>query len=192
MIKRIFTSDSYDQAFSEQAIKTPSFSQEFINKFNGTEAQLFYSKHRVLLLGFINLAGMLVLFIFTMAQLKELHQQIDEGRRRVSKLEDVVKIFKQSLEKTSEQPPFVNGSNLDSQLGAKHEPEPMINDLNIKYWGLIQAGHSMKALIEVDEITNFFSKGQMVEGLWVIKSFDHSQMILESIKGQAMTILLEK
>jgi hypothetical protein len=103
-----------------------------------------------------------------------------------------VKVFKQSLEKASEQPPSVNGSKLDSQLGAEHEPEPVMNDLNIKYWGLIQAGHSIKALIEVDEITSFFSKGQMVDGRWVIKSFDHSQMILESIKGQAMTILLEK
>jgi hypothetical protein len=192
MIKRTFTSDSYDHAFSEQAIKPPSFSQEFFIKFNGTQAQLFYSKHRVLLLSFINLAGMLALFIFTMAQFKELHQQIDEGRRRASKLEDVVKVFKQSLEKTSEQPTSVNGSKLASQLGAEREPEPVINDLNIKYWGLIQAGHSIKALIEVDEITSFFSKGQMVEGRWVIKSFDHSQMILESIKGQAMTILLEK
>jgi hypothetical protein len=135
---------------------------------------------------------MLALFIFTMTQFKELHQQIDEGRRRASKLEDVVKVFKQSLEKTSEQPTSVNGSKLASQLGAEREPEPVINDLNIKYWGLIQAGHSIKALIEVDEITSFFSKGQMVEGRWVIKSFDHSQMILESIKGQAMTILLEK
>jgi hypothetical protein len=192
MIKRTFTSDSYDDAFSKQTIKPPSFSQELINKFNGTQAQLFYSKNRVLLLSFINLAGMFVLFIFTMAQFKGLHQQIDEGRRRVSKLEDVVKVFKQSLEKASEQPPSVNGSKLDSQLGAEHEPEPVMNDLNIKYWGLIQAGHSIKALIEVDEITSFFSKGQMVDGRWVIKSFDHSQMILESIKGQAMTILLEK
>jgi hypothetical protein len=66
-----------------------------------------------------------------------------------------------------------------------------MNDLNIKYWGLIQAGHSNKALIEVDEVTSFFSKGQMFEGHWLIKSFDHSQMILESIKGQQMTILLE-
>jgi hypothetical protein len=73
----------------------------------------------------------------------------------------------------------------------EYESEPMMNDLNIKYWGLIQAGHSNKALIEVDEVTSFFSKGQMVEGRWLIKSFDHSQMILESIKGQQMTILLE-
>jgi hypothetical protein len=103
-----------------------------------------------------------------MAQFKELHQQIDEGRRRVSKLEDVVRVFKQSSEKTPEQLSSVNGSKLASQLGAEHESEPVINDLNIKYWGLIQAGH------------------------WLIKSFDHSQMILESIKGQQMTILLEK
>jgi hypothetical protein len=32
----------------------------------------------------------------------------------------------------------------------------------------------------------------MIEGRWLIKSFDHSQMILESINGQAATILLEK
>jgi hypothetical protein len=192
MIKRTFTSDTYDHAFSEQAIKTPSFFQEFINKFNGTQAQLFYSKHRALLLSFINLGGIFALFIFTMAQFKELHQQIDEGRRRVSKLEDVVRVFKQSSEKTPEQLSSVNGSKLASQLGAEHESESVINDLNIKYWGLIQAGHSFRALVEVDEVTSFFRKGQMVEGHWLIKSFDHSQMILESIKGQQMTILLEK
>jgi hypothetical protein len=192
MIKRTFTSDSYEHAFSEQAIKTPSFSQEFINKFNGTQAQLFYSKHRVLLLSFINLAALFGLFIFPMTQLQELHQQIDEGRRRLSKLEDVVKIFKQSSEKNLEELSSVHGSKLASQLEVEHEPESVINDLNIKYWGLIHSDHSFKALLEVDEVTSFFSKGQMVEGRWLIKSFDHSQMILESIKGQAMTILLEK
>jgi len=192
MIKRTFTSDSYEHAFSEQAIKTPSFSQEFINKFNGTQAQLFYSKHRVLLLSFINLAALFGLFIFPMTQLQELHQQIDEGRRRLSKLEDVVKIFKQSSEKNLEELSSVHESKLASQLEVEHEPESVINDLNIKYWGLIHSDHSFKALLEVDEVTSFFSKGQMVEGRWLIKSFDHSQMILESIKGQAMTILLEK
>jgi len=192
MIKRTFNSDSYEHAFSEQAIKTPSFSQEFINKFNGTQAQLFYSKHRVLLLSFINLAALFGLFIFPMTQLQELHQQIDEGRRRLSKLEDVVKIFKQSSEKNLEELSSVHESKLASQLEVEHEPESVINDLNIKYWGLIHSDHSFKALLEVDEVTSFFSKGQMVEGRWLIKSFDHSQMILESIKGQAMTILLEK
>jgi hypothetical protein len=192
MIKRTFTSDSYEHAFSEQAIKTPSFSQEFINKFYGTQAQLFYSKHRVLLLSFINLAALFGLFIFAMTQLQELHQQIDEGRRRLSKLENIVKIFKQSSEKNLEELSSVHGSKLASQLEVEHEPESVINDLNIKYWGLIHSDHSFKALLEVDEVTSFFSKGQMVEGRWLIKSFDHSQMILESIKGQAMTILLEK
>ena len=192
MIKRTFTSDSYEHAFSEQAKKTPSFSQKFISKLNGTQAQLFYSKHRGLLLSFINLAGMFALFIFTMTQFQELHQQIDEVRRRASKIEDVMKVLKQSSEKTSEQLSSVNGSRLTSQLGAEHEPEPVMNDLNIKYWGLIQADHSIKALIEIDEVTSFFGKGQMIEGHWLIKSFDHSQMILESIKGQALTILLEQ
>ena len=192
MIKRTFTSDSYDQAFSEQAIKTPSFSQEFINQFNGKQAQIFYSKHRVLLLSMINLSGMFALIIFTMIQFQELHQQVDEGRRRVSKLEDVVRTLTQSLEKPLKPASSIHGSKLDSQLGAEHESELVMNDLNIKYWGLIQAGHSNKALIEVDEATSFFSKGQMIEGHWLIKSFDHSQMILESIKGQQMTILLEK
>jgi hypothetical protein len=192
MIKRTFTSDSYDQAFSEQAIKTPSFSQELINQFNGKQAQIFYSKHRVLLLSLINLVGMFAIFVFTMTQLQELHQQVDEGRRRVSKLEDVLRVFKQSSEKPLEQASSIHGSKLDSQLGAEHESELVMNDLNIKYWGLIQAGHSIRALIEVDEATSFFSKGQMIEGHWLIKSFDHSQMILESIKGQQMTILLEK
>jgi hypothetical protein len=192
MIKRTFTSDSYEHAFSEQAIKTPSFSQEFINKFYGTQAQLFYSKHRVLLLSFINLAALFGLFIFAMTQLQELHQQIDEGRRRLSKLENIVKIFKQSSEKNLEELSSVHGSKLASQLEVEHEPESVINDLNIKYWGLIHSDHSFRALLEVDEVTSFFSKGQMVEGRWLIKSFDHSQMILESIKGQAMTILLEK
>jgi hypothetical protein len=41
MIKRTFTSDSYEHAFSEQAKKTPSFSQEFISKLNGTQANFF-------------------------------------------------------------------------------------------------------------------------------------------------------
>jgi hypothetical protein len=67
----------------------------------------------------------------------------------------------------------------------------MINDSNIRYMGMMHAGHSFKALLEVDEVTGFFSKGQMIDGLWLIKSFDHSQMVLESIKGQQMTILLE-
>jgi hypothetical protein len=58
--------------------------------------------------------------------------------------------------------------------------------------GLIQAGHSFKALLELDEVTNFFSKGQMIGGRWLIKSFDQSQLVLESIKGQQMTILLEQ
>jgi len=192
MIKRTFTSDSYDQAFSEQAIKTPSYTQKFINQFNGKQAQIFYSKHRVMLLSVINLAGMFAFFIFTMIKFQELHQQVDEGLRRVSKLEDVVRTLTQSLEKPLKPASSIHGSKLASQLGVEHESELVMNDLNIKYWGLIQAGHSIRALIEVDEATSFFSKGQMIEGHWLIKSFDHSQMILESIKGQQMTILLEK
>jgi hypothetical protein len=31
----------------------------------------------------------------------------------------------------------------------------------------------------------------MIDGRWLIKSFDQSQMVLESIKGQQVTILLE-
>jgi hypothetical protein len=45
--------------------------------------------------------------------------------------------------------------------------------------------------MEIDDITNFYSKGQMINGRWLIKSFDQSQMVLESIKGQQVTILLE-
>jgi hypothetical protein len=184
MIKRAFNSDSYDHAFSEQAIKTPSFSPGFINQFNGTQAQLFYSKHKALLLNIINLAGMLALLIFTTTQFQELHQQIEEGRRKVSKLESLVKALGDHSEKTKNQ----ESSGRETQPQA----EPMINDLNIKYLGLIHSGHSFKALLEVDEVTSFISKGQMIEGRWLIKSFDHSQMILESTKGQAVTILLEK
>jgi hypothetical protein len=184
MIKRTFNSDSYDHAFSEQSIKAPSFSLEFINKFNGTQAQLFYSKHKGLLLNLINLVGMLALMIFTTTQFQELHQQIDEGRRKVSKLESLVKVLGDHSEKTKNQ----ESSGRETQPQA----ELMINDLNIKYLGLIHSGHSFKALLEVDEVTSFFGKGQMIEGHWLIKSFDHSQMILESIKGQALTILLEQ
>jgi hypothetical protein len=184
MIKRTFTSDSYDQAFSEQAIKSPSFSEEFINKFNGTQAQLFYSKYRVLLLNILNLACMLALLIFTTTQFRELHQQIDEGRRKVSKLESLVKARGDHSEKTKHQE--------SSEREAPPQQELMINDLNIKYLGLIHSDYSFKALLEVDEVTSFFGKGQMIEDRWLIKSFDHSQMILESTKGQAMTILLEK
>jgi len=184
MIKRTFNSDSYDHAFSEQAIKAPSFSPEFINKFNGTQAQLFYSKHKGLLLNLINLAGMLALMIFTTTQFQELHQQIDEGRRKVSKLESLVKVLGDHSEKIKNQE--------SSGREAQPQAELMINDSNIKYLGLIHSDHSSKALLEVDEVTSFFVKGQMIEGRWLIKSFDHSQMILESIKGQAMTILLEK
>lgn len=68
----------------------------------------------------------------------------------------------------------------------------MINELNIRYLGLIQTGHSFKALLELDEVTNFFSKGQMIGDRWLIKSFDQSQLVFESIKGQQMTILLEQ
>jgi hypothetical protein len=55
----------------------------------------------------------------------------------------------------------------------------------------MHAGHSFKALLEVDEVASFFSRGQMIDGRWLIKSFDHSQMVLESIIGQQVTILLE-
>jgi hypothetical protein len=196
MIKRTFTSDSYDQAFSEQAIKSPSFSEEFINKFNGTQAQLFYSKYRVLLLNILNLACMLALLIFTTTQFRELHQQIDEGQRKVSKLEASLKVIQESWEKDGQRPSTVNESKLafelKSELEGEHESGPSFNDPNIKYLGLIHSDHSFKALLEVDEVTSFFGKGQMIEDRWLIKSFDHSQMILESTKGQAMTILLEK
>jgi hypothetical protein len=86
----------------------------------------------------------------------------------------------------------VQESKFGSQPQAQHESDLLINDLKIQDLGLVQAGHSFKALLEVDEVTGFFSKGQMVEGRWLIKSFDHSQMILESINGQQITIPLEK
>ena len=184
MIKRAFTSDSYDHAFSEQAIKTPSFSPGFINQFNVTQAQLFYSKHRALLLNAINLAGMLALLLFTTTQFRELHHQIDEGRRQVSKLESLVKALGDHSEKTKNQE--------SSRRETQPQAELMINDSNIRYLGLMHAGHSFKALLEVDEVTSFFSKGQMIDSRWLIKSIDHSQVILESNKGQHMTILLER
>ena len=183
MIKRTFTSDSYDQAFSEQAIKTPAFQEKFIKKLTSEQVQHFYSKHGLLLMSFINLMGVLALLIFVVSQFHELHQSIDEGRSKVSKLESLVKVLGDHSEKTKNQ----ESSGRETQPQA----ELMINDSNIRYLGLIHAGHSFKALMEVDEVTSFFSKGQMIDGRWLIKSFDHSQMVLESIKGQQMTILLE-
>ena len=185
MIKRTFTSDSYDHAFSEQAIKIPTFHQKLIKELTSEQAQLFYSKYGLLLLSFINLIGVLALLIFMMSQFHEFHQSIDEGRGKVSRLEFLVRTLVDPSEKTN------NQESSKSEPQPEPEPELMINDLNIQYLGLIQAGHSFKALIGVNEVTGFFGKGQMVEGRWLIKSFDQSQMILESIKGQQMTILLE-
>jgi hypothetical protein len=183
MIKRNFNSDSYDHAFSEQAIKTPVFHQEFIKKLTGEQIQLFCSKHRLFLLNFINLIGVLVLLIFMMSQLNDIHQRIDEARSKVLKLENLVKVLGNPPEKTKRQEL--------SQAEVRPEPEPIIADLNIRYLGLMHAGHSFKAFVEVDEVTSFFGKGQMIDGRWLIKSFDQSQMVLESIKGQQVTILLE-
>jgi hypothetical protein len=183
MIKRNFNSDSYDHAFSEQAIKTPVFHQEFIKKLTGEQVQLFCSKHRLFLLSFINLIGLLVLLIFMMSQLNDIHQRIDEARSKVLKLENLVKVLGNPPEKTKHQEL--------SQAEVRPEPEPISADLNIRYLGLMHAGHSFKAFVEVDEVTSFFGKGQMIDGRWLIKSFDQSQMVLESIKGQQVTILLE-
>ena len=183
MIKRTFTSDSYDQTFSDQAIKTPAFQEKFIKKLTSEQVQHFYSKHGLLLISLINLMVVLVLLIFVLSQFHELHQSIDEGRSKVSKLESLVKVLGDHSEKTK------------NQESSQHETQPqaelMTNDSNIRYLGLIHASHSFKALLEVDEVASFFSKGQMIDGRWLIKSFDHSQMVLESIKGQQMTILLE-
>jgi hypothetical protein len=186
MIKRTFTSESYDHAFSEQTIKAPAFHQELITKLTSEQAQLFCSKHGLLLLGFINLIGILVLLIFMMSQFQDIHQRIDEDRSKVSKLDSLVKVLGNPSEKTKYQ--------ALSQEDIQPEPEPdlMGSDLNIKYLGLINDGNSFKALLGIDEVTNFFSKGQMVNGRWLIKSFDQSQMVLESIKGQQVTILLEQ
>jgi hypothetical protein len=183
MIKRTFTSDSNDQAFYDQSIKTPAFQEKFIKKLTREQVQHFYSKHGLLLISFINLMGVLALLIFVVSQFDELHRSIDEGRSKVSTLESLVKVLGDHSEKTK------------NQESSRHETQPqaelMINDSNIRYMGLIHAGHSFKALLEVDEVTSFFSKGQMIDGRLLIKSFDHSQMVLESIKGQQMTILLE-
>jgi hypothetical protein len=188
MIKRTFTSDSYDQVFSEQAMKTPAFHQKFIKELTGEQAQLFYSKYGLLLLSFINLMGMFALLFFMMSQFQEFHQSIDEGRSKVSKLESLVKVLGSSPDKTINQ----SLSQHDTQTEPEPEPDLMGGDLNIKYLGLINAGHSFKAYIAIDEVAGFFGKGQMIEGRWLIKSFDNSQMILESIKGQQVTILLEQ
>ena len=183
MIKRTFTSDSYDQAFSEQAIKTPAFQQKFIKNLTSEQVQHFYSKHGLLLMSFINLMGVFALLIFVVSQFHELHQSIDEGRSKVSTLESLVKVLGDHSEKTKNQE--------SSRRETQPQAELMINDSNIRYMGMMHAGNSFKALLEVDEVTSFFSKGQMIDGRWLIKSFDHSQMVLESIKGQQMTILLE-
>lgn len=135
---------------------------------------------------FINLLGALALLIYMISQFHEIQQSIDIGRSKVTKLEGLVKVLGDHSEKNQNQ-------NQESSL---HESQPqenlMINDSNIRYLGLIQTGHSFKALLELDEVTNFFSKGQMIGGRWLIKSFDQSQLVLESIKGQKMTILLEQ
>lgn len=184
MIKRRFTSDSYDHAFSEQAIKTPAPQQKSIQEFISDQTQLFYSKHGLLLMSFINLMGVFALLVFMFSQFHELRQSIDEGRNKVAKLEGLVKVLGEYSEKTKNQE--------SPQLEVQTQAEPMIHDLNVRYLGLMHAGDSFKALLELDETTSFFGKGQMIDGHWLIKSFDHSQMILESIKGQQMTILLEK
>jgi hypothetical protein len=183
MIKRNFNSDSYDHAFSEQVIKPPTFHQEFIKKLTSEQVQLFCSKHGMFLLSLINLIGVLLLLIFMMSQLNDIHQHIDEVRSKVLKLENLVKVLGNPSEKTKPQEL--------SQVEVQSEPELMSIDLNIRYLGLMHAGHSFKAFVEVDEVTSFFGKGQMIDGRWLIKSFDQSQMVLESIKGQQMTILLE-
>jgi hypothetical protein len=183
MIKRTFTSDSYDQAFSEQGIKTPAFQEKFIKNLTSEQVQHFYSKHGLLLISFINLMGVFALLIFVVSQFHELHQSIDEGRSKVSTLESLVKVLGDHSEKTKNQE--------SSRRETQPQAELMINDSNIRYMGMMHAGNSFKALLEVDEVTGFFSKGQMIDGRWLIKSFDHSQMVLESIKGQQMTILLE-
>lgn len=185
MIKRNFNSDSYDHAFSEQTIKTPAFHQKFIEKLTSEQVRLFCSKHGLLMLSFMNLMGILALLIFMMSQIHEFHQLIDEGRSKVSKLESLVKVLGSRSEKTNHQ----ELSRPDTQ--AEPESEVISGDLNIRYLGLIHSGHSFKALLEVDELTDFFSKGQMIEGRWLIKSFDQSHLVLESIKGQQVTILLE-
>lgn len=183
MIKRNFNSDSYDHAFSEQVIKPPTFHQGFIKKLTSEQVQLFCSKHGLFLLSFINLIGVLVLLIFMMSQFDEIHQRIDEVRSKVLKLENLVKVLGNPSEKAKPQEL--------SQTEAQPGPEMMSSDLNIRYLGLMHAGHSFKAFVEVDEVTSFFGKGQMIDGRWLIKSFDQSQMVLESIKGQQVTILLE-
>ncbi len=185
MIKRTFTSDSYDQAFSEQGIKTPVFHQELIEKLTSEQVRLFCSKHGLLMLSFMNLMGILALFIFMMSQIHGIHQRIDGGRSKVSKLESLVKVLGSRSEKTNHQ----ELSQPDTQT--EPESEVISSDLNIRYLGLMHAGHSFKALMEIDDITSFYSKGQMINGRWLIKSFDQSQMVLESIKGQQVTILLE-
>ena len=185
MIKRTFTSDSYDQAFSEQGIKTPVFHQELIEKLTSEQVRLFCSKHGLLMLSFMNLMVILALFIFMMSQIHGIHQRIDGGRSKVPKLESLVKVLGSRSEKTNHQ----ELSQPDTQT--EPESEVISSDLNIRYLGLMHAGHSFKALIEIDDVTSFYSRGQMIDGRWLIKSFDQSQMVLESIKGQQVTIFLE-
>lgn len=183
MIKRNFTSDSYDQAFSEQGIKTPVFHQELIKKLTREQAQLFCSKHGSLILSFINLIGILGLLIFMMGQLHDFDQRMDDERSKFSRLESLVKELGKHPVKTNQQE--------SSQQESQPERELVNADLNIRYLGLMHAGHSLKALMEIDDVTSFYGKGQMINGRWLIKSFDQSQMVLESIKGQQVTILLE-
>ncbi|MEY4698668.1 MAG: hypothetical protein RIR85_88, partial [Pseudomonadota bacterium] len=87
MIKRTFTSDSYDKAFSEQAIKTPVFQENFIKKLTGEKVRYFCSRYGLLLMTFINLLGALALLIYMISQFHEIQQSIDIGRSKVTKLE---------------------------------------------------------------------------------------------------------
>jgi hypothetical protein len=99
MIKRNFTSDSYDQAFSEQGIKTPAFHQELIKKLTREQVQLFCSKHGLLILSFINLIGILGLLIFMMSQIHDIHQRIDGGAQQSLKIGELGKGTWKSLRK---------------------------------------------------------------------------------------------
>lgn len=183
MIKRNFNQDSYEQAFSQSAIKAPVFHQGFLRNLSKERIQLFYSKHGLLFLSIFNLMGVLALFIFIISQIHHLDQLMAEGHSKVARIEDSVKLLRNESEKIKHQ------SSLQS--APSPEPELIIADLNIRYLGLMHEGHLPKALIEMDEVTSFFGKGQLINGHWLIKSFDQSRIVLESIKGQQMTFPLE-
>lgn len=61
----------------------------------------------------------------------------------------------------------------------------------ITYWGLMRAGTSTKALVEVNQEQRLLKAGQAVGDGWFIKHFDQEHLQLESKQGQVIKISME-